>query len=97
MDLNQIDFSTKHGSYNETIKNYKVISKGFNLQKDVFLSHYFYTIYGVFCTLLLGMVLYTSVLIPHFLTSKEPLIDESYLNQVNAIIQKIGKHYENKN
>ena len=94
VDLNQIDFSTKHGSYNEKqLKIIRSISKGVNLQKRrVFKSLFLHYIWRFFHAVIRYGILYTSVLIPHFLTSKEPLIDESYLNQVKRYYTKDWEH-----
>ena len=90
MNLNQIDFSTKHGSYNEKqLKIIKAISQGINLQKRrVFKSVILHYIWRFFHATVRYGILYTALLIPRFLISKEPLIDEEYLNQVKRYYAK---------
>ena len=84
VDLNQIDFSTKHGSYNEKqLKVIKSISQRINLQKRrVFKSVMLHYIWRFLHAIVRYGILYASLLIPRFLISKEPLIDVDYLNQV---------------
>ncbi len=90
VDLNQIDFSTKHGSYNEKqLKIIKSISQRINLQKRrVFKSVILHYIWRFFHAIVRYGILYASLLIPRFLISKEPLIDEDYLNQVKRYYVK---------
>ena len=94
VDLNQIDFSTKHGSYNEKqLKIIKTISQGINLQKRrVFKSVILHFIWRFFHATIRYGILYTALLIPRFLISKEPLIDEEYLNQVKRYYAKDWEH-----
>ena len=94
VDLNQIDFSTKHGSYNEKqLKIIKTISQGINLQKRrVFKSVILHFIWRFFHATIRYGILYTALLIPRFLISKEPLIDEEYLNQVKSYYAKDWEH-----
>ena len=94
LDLNRIDFSTKHGSYNEKqLKIIKTISQVINLQKRrVFKSEILHYIWRFFHAIVRYGILYTSVLIPRFLTSKVPLIDEGYLNQVKRYYTKDWEH-----
>ena len=90
VDLNQIDFSTKHGSYNEKqLKIIRFVSKLINLQKRrVFKSKILHYIWRFFHAIVRYGILYTALLIPRFLISKEPLIDEEYLNQVKRYYAK---------
>jgi len=94
VDLNQIDFSTKHGSYNEKqLKIIKTISQGINLKKRrVFKSVILHFIWRFFHATVRYSILYTALLIPRFLISKEPLIDEDYLNQVKRHYARDWEH-----
>jgi len=94
VDLNEIDFSTKHGSYNEKqLKIIRSISRGVNLQKRrVFKSVLLHYIWRFFHAIARYGILYVSLLIPRFLISKEPLIDDSYLNQVKRYYTKDWEH-----
>ena len=57
IDLQAVDFSTKHGSYNEKqLKVIKTISQYINLEKDVCSILLYYTYYGVFSMLLSDIV-----------------------------------------
>ena len=90
IDLQVVDFSTKHGSYNEKqLKVIKTISQYINLEKRrVFNTALLHILWRFFHAIVRYGILNASLLIPRFLISKEPLIDEDYLNQVKRCYVK---------
>ena len=89
IDLEKVDFTKKHISYNEKqLKAIKTVSKYFNLKKRVVFNS---PILNLFWRLYQGFfrygVLYLSLFVPGFMYSKKPLIDPAYL-------KKISKHFK---
>ena len=89
IDLEKVNFSKKHISYNEKqLKAIKTVSKYFNLKKRVVFNS---PILNLFWRLYQGFfrysILYFSLIIPSFMYSKKPLIDPAYL-------KKVSKHFK---
>ena len=89
IDLEKVNFSKKHISYNEKqLKAIKTVSKYFNLKKRVVFNS---PILNLFWRLYQGFfrysILYFSLIIPSFMYSKKPLIYPAYL-------KKVSKHFK---
>ena len=89
IDLEKVNFSKKHISYNEKqLKSIKTVSKYFNLKKRVLFNS---PILNLFWRGYQGLfrygILYLSLFIPSFMYSKKPLIDPVYL-------KKVSKHFK---
>lgn len=89
IDLEKVNFSKKHISYNEKqLKAIKTVSKYFNLKKRVLFNS---PILNLFWRVYQGFfrygILYFSLVMPSFMYSKKPLIDPAYL-------KKVGNHFK---
>ena len=79
--IQAVDFSTKHGSYNEKqLKVIKTISQCINERRCV--QYCFITpIMAFFLFIIRYSILYLALIIPHILVSKKALINEVYLKK----------------
>ena len=84
VDLENIDFGKKHGSYSEKqLKTIKAISNWFNLEKRrVFKNPILHLFWRFIHAVVRYGALYFSKLLPNFMYSKEPLIDPAYLEEI---------------
>jgi hypothetical protein len=84
VDLDSIDFSKKHTSYNEKqLKVIKSMGKYVNLKKRrVFENGALHLLWKIYFGAIRYSILYGAKLIPNGLTPKAPLMDPTYLDRV---------------
>lgn len=84
VDLEAIDFSKKHTSYNEKqLKVIKGMGKYVNLKKRrVFKNPVLHVMWKIYFGAIRYSILYGAKVIPNSMISKEPLIDPAYLEKV---------------
>ena len=73
IDLQAVDFSTKHGSYNEKqLKVIKTISQYINLEKRrVFNTALLHLLWRFYHAIIRYSILYLALIVPHILVSKK--------------------------
>ena len=86
IDPQAVDFSTKHGSYNEKqLKVIKTISKYINLEKRrVFNTALLHLLWRFYHAIIRYSILYLALIIPSILVSKKALINKAYLEKVKG-------------
>lgn len=84
VDLESIDFSKKHTSYNEKqLKVIKSMGKHVNLKKRrIFKNSALHLLWKIYFGAVRYSILYGAKLLPNSMISKEPLMDPSYLEKV---------------
>lgn len=84
IDLDKIDFSKKHTSYNEKqLKVIKSMGKYVNLKKRrVFENGLFHVLWKIYFGAIRYSILHGAKLIPNGMISKESLIDPTYLARI---------------
>ncbi len=84
IDIQAVDFSTKHSSYNEKqLKVIKTISQYINLEKRrVFNTALLHLLWRFYHAIIRYSILYLALIVPHILVSKKALINKVYLKKV---------------